>query len=305
MKYLVLGAGGMAGHLIATYLLESGEEVLGIARRNLDFCDTVVADVTEFEKIRRIILQNEFDCLVNCIGILNQNAENNIAQAVLINSYLPHFLADVTRETKTQVIHMSTDCVFSGIKGNYLETDNPDGTSVYSRTKALGELVDNKNLSFRNSIVGPDINMNGIGLFNWFMHENGTISGYSQSIWSGVTTLTLAKAIYRASKSNVTGLYHLTNNESISKYDLLNLFKERTNLDIAIKITEGIKHNKALINTRKDVLFDIPSYEVQINDMIEWIVGHKELYYLVYPMLFSRGGVIIINYSLLLEGIVA
>lgn len=278
MKYLVLGAGGMAGHIISNYLLEQGEEVDGLERRELDYCKTYVLDVTCFEKVKEIVEDNNYDVIINCIGILNQNAENHVDLAILLNSYLPHFLAKITKNMKTKVIQMSTDCVFSGKKGHYTENDHPDGETYYDRTKALGELNDEKNLTFRNSIIGPDINVNGIGLFNWFMKQTGEINGFEKSKWTGVTTLTLAKAMHRASYENLCGLYNLVNNEVTNKYELCMLFNKYSNKGLKINKIDGIIHDKSLYRTRNDFSFVVPSYEEQIKEMFEWINTHKELY---------------------------
>lgn len=278
MKYLILGAGGMAGHMIVNYLIEQGQDVEGVARRNLSFCKIHQMDATDFTKLKELIEINQYDVIVNCIGLLNANADDHIDQAILINSYLPHFLANITKNAKTKVIQMSTDCVFSGKKGNYTETDLPDGETYYDRTKALGEIIDEKNLTFRNSIIGPDINEQGIGLFNWFMKQNGTISGYTKSIWSGVTTLTLAKAIYQAAQQELNGLYNLVNNEAINKYELLKLFNQYSNKNLELHKVDGIRHDKSLCNTRNDFNFEVPSYEIMVKEMFEWISEHKELY---------------------------
>lgn len=278
MKYLVLGAGGMAGHIITHYLKEQGEEVEGLERRELSYCKTYNMDATQFNKLEQIIKENNYDVIINCIGLLNQNAEDNVDLAILLNSYLPHFLSKVTKNMKTKVIQMSTDCVFSGKKGHYTENDFPDGETYYDRTKALGELNDEKNLTFRNSIIGPDINENGIGLFNWFMKQDGEINGFEKSIWTGVTTLTLAKAMHKASYENLTGLYNLVNNEIISKYGLVNLFNKYSKKGLTIHKVDGIIHDKSLYRTRNDFSFDVPSYEQQIKEMFEWINSHKELY---------------------------
>lgn len=278
MKYLILGAGGMAGHLIAYYLIEQGEEVEGLARRNLPFCKTYNMDVTQFENLKKLIDNNNYDIIINCIGLLNQNADNNIDLAILVNSYLPHYLAKITKDMKTRIFQMSTDCVFSGKRGHYVEKDLPDGGSYYDRTKALGELNDTKNLTFRNSIIGPDINENGIGLFNWFMKQSGEINGYSKSIWTGVTTLTLAKAMHEASYQKITGVYNLVNNSKISKYDLLKLFNKYSNKGLTINKIDGIEQDKSLVRTRTDFSFIVPTYEDQVKDLFEWIKKHKILY---------------------------
>lgn len=278
MKYLVLGAGGMAGHLIANYLIEQGEEVEGLARKKLFFCKTHVMDVTDFEKLKSLILKNNYDIVINCIGILNNDADEHVSDAILVNSYLPHFLADITKNTKTRIFHMSTDCVFSGKKGQYTEIDLPDGETYYDKTKALGELNDNKNLTFRNSIIGPDINENGIGLFHWFMKQEGEINGFDKSIWTGVTTLTLAKAFHKASYSSVSGLYNLVNNTKITKYELICLFNRHTKKNLKINKIDGIIQDKSLYRTRNDFSFEIPSYDEQIKEIVEWIKVHNDFY---------------------------
>lgn len=278
MKYLVLGAGGMAGHLIACYLKEQGEEVEGIDIRESPCCYTYVMDVCDFKRVENIIESNNYDVIINCIGILNQSAEEHKDKAVLMNSYLPHFLVKATRNMKTRIIQMSTDCVFSGRRGQYTENDFPDGETFYDRSKALGEIMDHKNLTFRNSIIGPDINENGIGLFNWFMKQTGEIKGYEKSLWTGVTTLTLAKAMHKASYDNLTGLYNLVNNQKISKYELVSLFNKYSLKRLPVQKVDGVSHDKSLYCTRNDFDFIVPSYEEQVKEMFDWINYYKNLY---------------------------
>lgn len=278
MRYLILGAGGMAGHMISNYLIEEGEYVEGIERRELGFCKTYVLDVTNFSLLKDIVYQGEYDYIINCIGLLNQFAEENIPLAILLNSYLPHYLVEVTSNINTRIIQMSTDCVFSGKKGKYTETDFPDGETFYDRTKALGEINDKKNLTFRNSIIGPDTNKNGIGLLNWFMSQTGGLKGYQKSIWTGVSTLTLAKAMHKASYCGLTGIYNLVNNQNISKYDLLELFNKYSNKNLKIEKINGIIQDKSLYRTRDDFSFVVPSYDIQVKELYEWIDSHKEFY---------------------------
>lgn len=279
MKILVLGATGMAGHMISLYFKERGHKVTTFSTRPFDCCENVIGNVLDTELLKEIILKGEFDSIINCIGILNQSAEDDKALAVYLNSYLPHQLVDLTKKTKTRVLHMSTDCVFSGKTGNYTEESFKDGETFYDRSKALGEICDDKNLTFRNSIVGPDMNEEGIGLFNWFMKQKGMINGFTGAMWTGVTTLTLAKAMEQALQENVTGLYNLVNNNSISKYSLLGLFnKYFKNSEIEIIPSDKLQINKQLIKTRKDFSFVVPNYEQMIIEMHDWIITHKELY---------------------------
>jgi dTDP-4-dehydrorhamnose reductase len=190
MKVLVLGATGMAGHTISIYFKEAGYEVTTFSRRKFEYCNNIIGNITNFDLLKSVIEEGKYNAVINAIGILNQDAEDNKSMAVLLNSYLPHYLSDITKEMETRIIHMSTDCVFSGKTGGYTETSFRDGETFYDRTKALGEIENDKDLTFRNSIIGPDLNRDGIGLFNWFMKQEGQINGFTKAIWTGVTTLT-------------------------------------------------------------------------------------------------------------------
>lgn len=279
IKFLVLGATGMAGHTISLYLKEQNHDVTAFSTNTFPYCKNINGDAMDKDFMTLILKENSYDVVVNCIGVLNQTCDREPSKAVYLNSYLPHLIADTHRNTKTKLIHMSTDCVFSGKAGNYSENSFRDGETFYDRTKAIGEVVDNKNLVFRNSIVGPDMKENGIGLFNWFMKQKSIINGYSKAIWNGVTTLTLAKAIERAASENLTGVYDLVNNKSISKYDLLGLFnKYMRDETVTILPSEAVNLNKSLVNNRKDFSFEVPDYEQMIIEMKEWIYSHKDLY---------------------------
>ncbi|WP_214796792.1 sugar nucleotide-binding protein [Exiguobacterium sp. s5] len=279
MNILVLGGTGMAGHTISLYFKESGHNVAVLSRNKVDYCESIIGDVTNFAEIEKIIVKGEYDAVINAVGILNADAENNKSNAVLLNSYLPHFLSDLTKNTKTKIIHMSTDCVFSGKDGSYSENALKDGDTFYDRSKALGELDNNKDLTFRNSIIGPDMKRDGIGLFNWFMKQEGKVQGYTKAIWTGVTTLTLAKAMEKALDENLSGLYNLVNNDVINKYELLTLFnKYFKDNELTILPSDKLVLDKSLVNNREDFSFQVPSYEVMISEMREWIDTHQELY---------------------------
>jgi dTDP-4-dehydrorhamnose reductase len=279
MEILILGATGMAGHTISLYLQEQGHSVTAFSTNAFPYCKNINGDAMDKDFIISMLRDVEYDVVINCIGVLNQACDSQPSRAVYLNSYLPHLLSDTLGGTKTKLIQMSTDCVFSGKSGPYSENSMRDGETFYDRTKALGEVEDDKNLTFRNSIIGPDMKENGIGLFNWFMKQSGTINGYTKAIWTGVTTLTLAKAMERAAVENLTGIYNLVNNESISKFDLLGLFnKQMRNGKLSIRENETVDLDKSLVNNRKDFAFQVPSYEQMIIEMKDWIYSHKELY---------------------------
>lgn len=279
MNILILGATGMAGHVISLYLQEQGHNVTAFSREPFPYCENIQGNAMDVKFMESLLLSNKYDVVINCIGVLNTDCDKNPETAVYLNSYLPHLLVNLLKNTPTKLIHMSTDCVFSGKTGFYNEGSSPDGDTFYDRSKALGEINDNKNLTFRNSIIGPDMKVNGIGLFNWFMKQNGTIQGYQKAMWTGVTTLTLAKAMEKSITEDITGIYHLVNNETISKFELLKIFNNHFRSDdIIITPNNNINLNKSLINNRQDFCFEVPSYNQMIIEMKDWIINHQNIY---------------------------
>lgn len=230
IKILLLGSAGMAGQVIKKELEKHSDQIdlIDIARSKKITIPKIELDVTNFDELKNIIIKYRFDFIINCTGILNNFAEKNPDKAILINSYLPHYLEKITSETNTKIIHISTDCVFSGKTGSYIESDVKDGIGFYAQSKALGEIINNKDLTLRTSIIGPDLNENGIGLFKWLLKQSGTITGYTNAFWSGITTIQLAKVIIDIvlEFKFPIGLIHLTNNHKISKFQLLNIIKE-------------------------------------------------------------------------------
>jgi dTDP-4-dehydrorhamnose reductase len=279
MKFFVLGCNGMAGHVISLYLKEQGHIVFGFDKSKSHFIDSIAGNAFDTEFLKKHIAKSKYDSVINCIGILNQFADQNRALASFLNSYFPYFLAEATTGTDTQVIHMSTDCVFSGKRGEYTEDDFRDGETFYDRSKALGELEDDKNITLRNSIVGPDINSKGIGLLNWFMHQSGEINGYTKAMWTGQTTLQLAKTMETAAIERAHGLFNTVPDHSISKYDLLGLFNHYLRGDsLKINPVEGINADKSLKRTRYEFDYLIPNYETMVSELAEWIKKHKDMY---------------------------
>lgn len=279
MRVLVLGGSGMAGHLISLYFKEQGYDVTTLSTKSFALCKNVVGNALDFEGLDPIVRFGNYDVVINCIGILNQFAESNPMEARKINTELPLFIANIANQLSCKFIHMSTDCVFAGNTGPYKENSIKDGLSVYDKTKAAGEVVGGNNLTFRNSIIGPDIKENGIGLFNWFMKQQGEVFGFTEAIWTGVTTLTLAKAMEAAIMQNLCGLYNLVNNASISKYELLTLFNEYCKKEsLSVIPSDRLKLDKTLICTRTDFKFTVPTYEQMIIEMKEWIDRHQNIY---------------------------
>ena len=278
-KIVIIGCKGMAGHVIKNYL-ESQEcyNIWGIARGIESGKKLINLDVTDTKKIENIFIKESFDVVINCIGLLNDTAEANPELAIWYNSYFPHLLASYGKKYNFKLVHISTDCVFSGKNGNYNEKSFKDGEGFYAQSKSLGEVISSEHITIRTSIIGPELKQNGIGLFHWFMNQQKSLMGFTKAIWSGVTTLELAKATKWSIENNIDGLYHITNNSSISKYDLLCLFKKYTRKNIIINKICGKTVNKNFIDTRKLINYEIPSYDQMIKDMVKYIHENKNTY---------------------------
>lgn len=279
MRYFIFGVNGMAGHVIAQYLKEKGHEVTGFARQQSSVCKTILGDARNRADVENALGADGYDVVVNCIGVLNKRVDASLADGIYLNSAWPHLLAEKLAGRRTKLIHISSDCVFEGTKGHYTELDRPDAVSYYGRSKALGEVVDCDNLTLRTSIVGPELKTDGTGLFHWFMKQTGSVSGYKKVIWTGVTTLQLAKSIEEDISKQKTGLYHLVNNESICKHDLLQLFNSAFRRN-PIEITENdtVVSNRSLVCTSEGQRFFVPGYKQMIEEMAEWMEEHKDLY---------------------------
>ncbi len=279
MKILVLGASGMAGHVVSLYLRENGLSVDTLSSKTPLDKDTHLIDVADTSKFKTFLDEHHYDVVINCIGVLVKQSEERKDLAVLLNSYLPHFLEGYYIDSDVKVIHISSNGVFSNLHPPYTEDSAYDNEGFYGRSKALGEIRNDKDLTIRLSIVGPELDENGASLFNWFYKQSGDISGYTNVIWNGVTTLELAKSIKEAITQNIVGIYHLIPKESISKFELLRLFKEVFERnDIQVKPVEGTPLDGTITSTRKDFNYQVPSYKTMVNDIKIWIMNHPKIY---------------------------
>lgn len=278
-KVLIFGATGMAGHIAYYYLQDTGRyEVVNAVYRTKLTEDSIVVDVTDKDAVTSLVRETRPDLIINCIGVLIKGSKDHPDNAVFINAYFPHLLKKLADEVGAKLIHISTDCVFSGKKGNYNESDFRDADDIYGRSKALGEIINDKDLTIRTSIIGPELKLNGEGLFHWFMHQTGKVNGFKTAIWGGVTTLELAKAIDAAIVQQKTGLIQLSNGKGITKYDLLNLFKNIWHRDdIEILPFDGNGVDKSIAKSEK-FFYEVPGYEAMLLEQYEWMRNHSNLY---------------------------
>ncbi|WP_138495914.1 dTDP-4-dehydrorhamnose reductase family protein [Paenibacillus pinistramenti] len=279
MKLLILGGNGMAGHMLVQYFkTRQAREVLYTTRDARDK-EGILADFHQPGTVEQLIGQVRPDVIINAVGILNQYAEQDAAGAYEINGFLPHKIRLAADAVQARLIHISTDCVFLGSRGGYTENDLPDGTSYYAVTKALGEIKQGPHLTIRTSIIGPEIRENGIGLLSWFLKQKSGVPGYTRVFWNGVTTLQLAKAIDGLLDKPLHGLMHLAHPERISKYELLQLFRdiwERN--DIQIIPTDTPELDRTLVSTRPEaevILPDFPDYTAMLRELHDWMKGYE------------------------------
>lgn len=269
MKILVIGSNGMAGHIITKYLRDQGYGVETAARDNALFR----IDIEETHIVKRFLyeIRNDYDYIINCIGLLVKESNDRPDRAAIINSWFPHAIENAIRESKTRLIHLSTDCVFDGKKGDYIETDLHTEMNAYGSSKSLGEVNNSKDITFRMSIIGTEIKDNGTGLLNWVIkNKENDLPGWENAWWNGITTLQLAKCIEQyINEPRISGIYHLVNNENkINKYELLCKINEVFDLKKNIIKTQGPKPvNKILVDTRKDFEFKISSYDIQLKEL--------------------------------------
>lgn len=278
MKILILGGHGMAGHVMVKYFTKCTAYNVSFTTRDKQNAKGLYLDACDAVMVEKIIEAVSPNVIVNCIGLLNEDAARNKLDAYRINGLFPHDVRSIADRTGSTLIHISTDCVFSGTRGDYSETDRPDGNSIYARTKALGELNHEKHLTIRTSIIGPEIRGHGIGLLHWFLLQQGIVKGYQTVMWNGVTTIELAKAIHYIIEHPIGGLLHLVSPEKISKLELLQLFQKTFCIeDVTLEPDREIVLDRTLINTRKDFHYETPFYQDQMNELLNWMSSPIQL----------------------------
>lgn len=257
MKILVLGVSGMLGNAVFRYCSEDNQhDVVGSARsdgvrRNFstELAQRIVVgtDVDNQDSLALLFARVKPDVVINCVGLIKQLADaNDPLQAIPINSLLPHRLARLCDIAGARLIHVSTDCVFSGSKGNYLESDASDAKDLYGRSKFLGEVDYPHCITLRTSIIGHELN-SAKSLVGWFLAQQGTVKGYTKAIFSGLPTIELAHVIRDVvlPQPALHGLYHVAA-EPINKFDLLTLVAQAYGKQIEIVADEQLSIDRSL-----------------------------------------------------------
>jgi dTDP-4-dehydrorhamnose reductase len=280
VKILILGATGMLGHKLMQ-VLSREHTVTGTVRRDASvlanhpfFLKMVILgniSADNLTTIRAAIDTVNPEVIINCIGIVKQlPAAQDPLQSIAINALLPHQLAQICRQKNIRLVHMSTDCVFSGRKGNYTEKDPSDAEDLYGKTKYLGEVDYPGCLTIRTSIIGRELDTSH-SLIEWFISQEGkTVPGYKNAVFSGLTTLALSEIITEiiADHPRLSGVYQVAS-KPISKYDLLNLVKKNYGMAITVKPDEMVINDRSLSpeKFKKETNIKIPSWEYMIEQM--------------------------------------
>lgn len=261
MRALVLGVTGMLGHDVFRVLSASPElEVWGTLRNSAGLsyfsekhhkCILSGVDVLDHDALTTVLTRVRPDIVVNCVGLIKQLADaNDPLVALPINALLPHRLARLCALGGARLIHVSTDCVFSGSKGLYVESDLSDAEDLYGKSKYIGELRDLPHaVTLRTSIIGHELSSNH-ALLDWFLTQNGSVKGYRKAIFSGLPTVELARIIrdYVIPSRQLHGLYHVSV-KPIDKYSLLKLAAEVYGKDIKIVPDDNLVIDRSLDST--------------------------------------------------------
>ena len=278
MKVLILGGSGMLGHKLWQTLAPRFDTTVTFRRlpeSALPVFDRsrVIEGVSaeQFNTVADALAQVQPEVVVNCVGIVKQDAAaKDPVAGITVNSLFPHRLAQACSAAKARLIHISTDCVFSGQRGNYSEDNITDAEDLYGRTKALGEVDYGNNLTIRTSMIGREL-QGSHGLVEWFLGQQGkTVRGFKRAIFSGFTTNALAKIIgdIIADQQQLRGMWHVAA-EAIDKFDLLTQVRDAYELDIEIEPDETFVCDRSLNGERfrKETGIVAPSWPEMIARM--------------------------------------
>ena len=235
-----------------------------------------IDEIDQTDKIENIIKKISPDILINCLGTVKQkidkNDKNDIKNMYLSNENFPHIISEICSKNNVKLIHFSTDCVFSGDKGNYKESDIPDPTDDYGKSKMLGEIMNGNHLTIRTSFIGPEIYSKS-SFFEWIIsNKNNEINGFSNAIYSGFTTKAFAKILSEVidEHKNLNGLWHISSNP-INKFDLIKLISKVYKLNIKINRNSSFQCDRSLnsLKFRNKTNITIPSWNDMIKNLYE------------------------------------
>ncbi|MEZ9901686.1 dTDP-4-dehydrorhamnose reductase family protein [Vibrio breoganii] len=279
MKVLIIGATGMLGYSLFQNLSEAKHlDVYGTVRtvngleKLFPSIDKLIAnvDVKDFMTLEKAVLSSKPDVVINCIGLIKQyDVSKQHVEAIEINALLPHKIAQLCDTIEARLVHFSTDCVFDGKVGNYLESDLPTATDLYGKSKCLGEVDYGKHVTLRTSIIGHELK-SSVSLIDWFLNQEGTVRGFSKAVFSGLPTAYVAKVLadYVLPNVSLSGLYQLSV-DPIDKYSLISKVAAVYNKQIEIEKFEDFLIDRSLSSSkfREETGFVPPSWDELVKFM--------------------------------------
>lgn len=287
-KVLILGVTGMLGHTLFKEMSKKQDNynIYGTTRNANGLSDYFTeqeiqsirsgVDADNFDTIIRAIASVQPNIIINCIGIIKQlPIANDPLTAITVNAQLPHRISLVARSANARFIHISTDCVFNGSKGNYIEEDSSDAEDLYGKTKFLGEVSYPHCVTLRTSIIGHELKTE-FSLIDWFMSQEKEINGFTKAIYSGFPTYEMVNIItnYVIPHESLSGLYHVSS-EAISKYDLLKIMKDVYRKEIKINAYDDFVLDRSLNSNKfmKITGYKAPSWKKMLEDMHQHVMN--------------------------------
>ena len=282
MRLLILGGSGMLGHQLWRGLHAQHDTWVTLRRPVADFAahnlfDEAKAiqfdDITDDTALERALGQAKPEAVINCVGIIKQRDEaSDEALTLRVNAEFPHRLAKRCGEAGARLIHFSTDCIFAGTKGNYTESDPSDATDLYGQSKHQGEVADAHSVTLRTSVIGHELGTN-LALLDWFLSQRGqAINGYTKAIYSGFTTLEMARIVDRilTQHTDLSGVWHVAS-EPISKFGLLQLCREKLGWEGVIEPNDEFVCDRSLNADRFNQAtgYTPPSWEAMISELAQ------------------------------------
>ena len=282
MRLLILGGSGMLGHQLWRGLHAQHDTWVTLRRPVADFAahtlfDEAKAiqfdDITDDTALERALGQAKPEAVINCVGIIKQRDEaSDEALTLRVNAEFPHRLAKRCGEAGARLIHFSTDCIFAGTKGNYTESDPSDATDLYGQSKHQGEVADAHSVTLRTSVIGHELGTN-LALLDWFLSQRfQAINGYTKAIYSGFTTLEMARIVDRilTQHTDLSGVWHVAS-EPISKFGLLQLCREKLGWEGVIEPNDEFVCDRSLNANRFNQAtgYTPPSWEAMISELAQ------------------------------------
>ena len=287
MKVLILGADGMIGHKMAQSLSNSNLEINLNSRVQKEYLEKIFpkSQIYQFNFLKQDVLEllNKVfpDIVLNAAGITIRRGSENLENAIKLNSELPYKIDSWCKINKKRQIHFSTDCVFSGSKGNYLDLDRPDAKDNYGFTKGKGEVNSEHTLTLRSSMIGREV-FNKTELLEWVIkNKNNKIKGFENAIYSGVTTLWMSELVLKILNEfpTLNGIYNVSS-KPISKFELITKINELFKLNIDIEKDSSISSNKSLNSNKifSETKFEKPNWDSMLLDLYNDSLKNKSLY---------------------------